>query len=441
MSDTLQPPVSTGIRPLSIQIYALNFHPEPTGTGKYSSEMAAWLAAAGHHVEVICGFPYYPQWKLAMPYRRTGYRSERWSGVHLRRVPHYVPGNGRASTVQRVLIDLSFVMAAGVHAIRTLFARHPPDVIIAVCPPLFAGLWPSVIARLRRRPWLFHVQDFQVDAALQLNMLRPAWLGRVLRRMESLLLRSAGCVASITPAMCRRAIDKGVATTRIFELPNWSDLAQIRVGSTQTAFRAECGAGAGQLLVMYAGAMGRKQGLELVLDAAASLRDDPHFLFVMVGAGSEAEELRAEAERRGLGNIRFLPVQPLQRLGEMLSAADIHLVIQKADAADLVMPSKLTNIMAAGRPSVVTAALGTGLCDVVSGQNAGLVITPGSLEELLAALQRLAEDEAYRNALGRNARRYAEQALGQDAILGRLEERLRVLAAAGGAGNMRAAQD
>lgn len=411
-----------------IQIYTANFFPEPTGTGKYTGEMAAWLAAAGHRVEVICGFPYYPEWTLAPPHTRTRFLTEHWRGVTIRRVPHYIPPKGGVTSLRRMLVDFTIGLGSAVHALRTLCSREAPDVMMAICPPMFSGLWPMLIGAIRRRPWVFHVQDFQVDAAVRLGMLWPRWLGRVLLAMEAMLLRAASRVSSITPAMNRLAVSKGVAADHIFELPNWSDLQRVRPIDSDTAFRRELGATAAQTVVMYAGAMGRKQGLPLVLDAAQALQGDPRFVFVMIGSGSDADELRRDAARRGLANIRFLPLQPLERLGEVLGSADVHLVIQKADAADLVMPSKLTNILAAGRPAVATTLSGTALWDAVHGQQTGLAIAPEAPDALVLALRTLAADADLRARLGGNARAYAERDLGQDAILRRLDELLQQLA-------------
>lgn len=412
--------------PMRIQIYTGNFFPEKTGVGKYTGEMAAWLAQAGHEVEVITGFPYYPEWTLSPPYRRTRFCTESWRGVTIRRTPHYIPSGGRVSSLRRILIDITIGLGAAVHGMRTLLSRRPPDALIAICPPLFSGIWPAIIGKLRGKPWIYHIQDYQVDAAVQLGML-PGAVGSLLLRMESSLIRSASRVSSITPAMCRKAVSKGAFTERVFELPNWSDLRRIYPIECDTAFRKALGIGREEFLVMYAGAMGRKQGLEIILDAAEVLLADPRYKFVMVGSGSEAEELKGNAQSRRLANMMFLPLQPLEELNEMLGSADVHLVVQKADAADLVMPSKLTNILAAGRPAIATTVNGTALWDAVEGQSTGLAIEPENPGALVTALRRLTDEPALAAQLAGNARDYAQRFLDQDAILGRLDALLRQL--------------
>lgn len=409
---------------MHIQIYSVNFFPEATGIGKYTGEMAAWFAQRGHLVSVLTGFPYYPEWKLGGEYRRTRFRSEHWEGVTIRRVPHYIPDGVRITSFKRMLIDLSFFAASAFDWLGILMRSRRPDVVIAICPSLLSGIWPGFVSKLRGVPWIYHIQDFQVDAAMRLGMLQGSGLGRLLYQLENRLIRTATGVSSISPAMCRRAVAKGAREEQVFELPNWSDIRAIRPISSDTPFRPGLSSNRAPIVVMYAGAMGRKQGLDLVLDAAERLRDDPRFCFALIGSGSDASRLQEEARGRALHNLRFLPVQPAASLNEMLGSADIHLVVQKAGAADLVMPSKLANIFAAGRAVVVTAEPATTLATTVQSANAGLVVPPQDLDALVDALRRLADDPQLRETFNRNARAYAEHHLDQDTILSRFEQRL-----------------
>lgn len=413
---------------MKILITSGNFAPEKTGIGKYTGEMTEWLAARGHEVHVVTGFPYYPEWKLASEYKRTGYRCEQWSGVTVHRVPHYIPKDGKVTTARRMLVDLTMFLGSLPVWLRLMARRDSrPDAIFAVCPPTLSGVWPWLASQLTGVPWVYHIQDFQVDAAMQLGMIKPGLLVRCLYALENHLLRSAHCVSSITPAMCARATAKGVQKERIALLPNWSDVRNIRPIGKMTSFRRDLGVTENQVLVMYAGAMGKKQGLDLVLDAAERIKSNPQIKFVMVGSGSDAAELADQAAQRDLSNMQFLPLQPKEKLNEMLGSADIHLVIQKADAADLVMPSKLTNILAAGRPSLVTAAQGTQLWQATAGSGTGVAVTPGHLDEFVSALEHLAQNASARAEMSKQARRYSEEHLDQDQILSRFETQLRKL--------------
>jgi colanic acid biosynthesis glycosyl transferase WcaI len=410
---------------MKILITSGNFAPEKTGIGKYTGEMAEWLAARGHEVHVITGFPYYPEWKLAAEYKRTGYRQEQWSGVTVHRVPHYIPKDGKVTTVRRMLVDLTMFLSSLPVWLKLMGQRRTrPDAIFAVCPPTLSCVWPWLASKLTGVPWIYHIQDFQVDAAMQLGMIKQGMMIRTLYAMENRLLQSAHRVSTITEAMRKRTISKGVAEKKTLLLPNWSDVNSIRPIDRLASFRRALRVGDEQVLFMYAGAMGRKQGLDLVLDAADALKSNPQIIFVMVGSGSDAAELQHQAAKRNLTNMHFLPLQPKAMLNEMLGSADVHLVVQKADAADLVMPSKLTNILAAGRPSLVTAAPVTQLWEATAGAGTGIAVTPGNLDAFVNAISALANDMSGRAVMGQRARQYAEENLAQDQILARFEQDL-----------------
>jgi colanic acid biosynthesis glycosyl transferase WcaI len=272
--------------------------------------------------------------------------------------------------------------------------------------------------------WL-HVQDFELDAATGLGMLSGGRVRRFLYGIEKHLLRRARRVSAITETMRRRAVEKGVPEGRTRVFPNWSDIEFVRPVRPDDELRREFGAGPRSVLVLYAGSMGEKQGLDLVLDVAYQLRERTEIKFAMVGAGAAQERLERVAGERGLGNVRFFPLHPVERLPLMLAAGDIHLVVQRREAADLVMPSKLTNILAAGRPSVATADPGTALYEVLNEHDCGMTTTPGSAEELTEAIVTLAEDARMRERLGKNAREYAEAYLDKDRILSEFEKNLR----------------
>jgi len=233
---------------------------------------------------------------------------------------------------------------------------------------------------------------------------------------------------TITGRMRQRILDKGVDGERCWLLPNWADTDFIRPLPRDNEFRTALGATPDDVVIMYAGNMGAKQGLDLVLDAACALRARRNLRFVMVGHGADQPRLVRKASDLRLDNVRFLPLQALEILPQMLAAADVHLVVQKREAADLVMPSKLNNIMAAGRPALATADSHTTLYRVLTEHGAGLVTPPGDSEQFTSALVRLAEDAALRKQLATGARAYAEEHLDKQALLEDFESRLVQLA-------------
>jgi len=404
-------------------LFSLNFFPEPTGTGKYSGELAEWLVAKGHDVDVIAGLPHYPKWEIEPGYRSICYRREIYNGVNILRAWHYVPPSDRLSTKTRILLESTFSISSSRYWLPRWFFNKKYDVVVAVSPPMQLGIFPLVYRWLRRVPWVLHIQDLQVDAAIRLGMLRGRF-SRSLYGIEYFLLNKATRVSTITEAMRRRIIEKGIPEKRTWLLPNWSDISFVRPLPHDNNFRRDVGIKDDQVLVMYAGNMGEKQGLELVIQAADSLRGNQRVEFFLVGSGAARTRLEQLASDLNLPNLQFLPVQPIERLPEMLAAADIHLVVQRREAADLVMPSKLTNILAAGRPSIATADEGTALHQVLTEHKAGIVTPPGNVSSLTDAIARMSIDPELRSELGRNARSYAERYLDKERILLEFEQRL-----------------
>lgn len=408
---------------MRILIHSLNFWPEPTATGKYTGEMAFWLSAAGHEVDVVAGLPHYPEWKLDSAYEQ-GFQLQSSGGVRIFRTPHYIPPADGVTASKRILMEVSFILAGLRWWIPILFQKKKYDVAIAVCPPMQTAVLPWIYRILRGCPWVFHIQDFQVDAALRLNMLKLGKFGKVLYWIENFLLSRATAVSTITPAMCSRVLEKCQSTNDVVLFPNWSNIQAIRPSPRENAFRHELGLMESDVLVMYAGAMGDKQGLEVVIDAAAALQENSSIKFAMVGTGANRPRLERMAAERDLHNIRFLPVQPLERLNDMLAASDIQLIVQKPEAADLVMPSKLTNILAAGRASIATAEKGTALADTLLDYDAGLAVPPGNAGHLAQAIASLSADAPRRSQCGRNARKFAEEMLDQNEIMQRFAAEL-----------------
>jgi colanic acid biosynthesis glycosyl transferase WcaI len=203
--------------------------------------------------------------------------------------------------------------------------------------------------------------------------------------------------------------------------PNWVETDVIYPLVEPSAMRAELGITADKIVALYSGNMGEKQGLEVVLEAARKIIDQRHIQFVLCGDGAARQRLTQAYN--GLPNVLWISLQPLERLNDLLNMADTHLLPQRADAADLVMPSKLTGMLASGRPVVATAHPDTQVAEVV--KTCGLITTPGDADELAQAVVLLANDAVLRKALGERAREYAVTNLERDAVLEKLEVDLR----------------
>lgn len=414
---------------LRILLYGLNYAPELTGIGKYSGELAAWLAQRGHEVRVVTAPPYYPAWRIDAAYRATSYRLERRPGEPtVFRVPLWVPA--RPTGLKRMLHLLSFAVSSA--PVLLLQPLWQPDVVINVEPAFFSAPLAWLLARFcGAKAWL-HVQDFEVDAAFELGLLP---VGGVVQRFAKLFeegfTRRFDRVSSISLSMVARLAKKGVPEGRRVLFLNWVTLDKDAAGDhlasgAGSTLRSELGL-VGRIVVLYSGNLGTKQGLDLLAPLARSLADEEEIVFLFCGDGAYRAELERQVE--GFTNVMLLPLQPAERLGALLRTADLHLLPQRAGAADLVMPSKLAGMLASGRPVLATAEPGTEVARAVQGR--GAIAPPGDLAALRAALLALAYDRDQREQLGRAARAYAVSHFGKEQVLLQFEAELVALAREG----------
>ena len=326
--------------------------------------------------------------------------------------PLWVPA--KPSGLKRLVHLASFALSSLPVMLAQLFWR--PDVVLVVAPALFCAPQAALVARLcGARAWL-HIQDFEVDAAFELGLLRGRTLRKWVAALERWLLRRFDVVSSISERMVALLGVKGVASGKALLFPNWVDISAITPLPGVSPFRAELGLAPDAVVVLYAGNMGNKQGLELLPQVAAMLlpRTDIQFVFCGNGAG-RSDLVHACA---GFTNVRFLDLQPLERLNDLLGLADVHLLPQRAGAADLVMPSKLTGMLASGRAILATASPETQISYVLEG--CGLVVPPESPETVAEGLRRLADDAPMRARMGKAVRAYAEQHLDRERVMRRV---------------------
>jgi len=404
---------------MRILIYGLNFYPELTGIGKYSGEMAAHLAVQGHEVRVVTAPPYYPYWQVQKPYRAWRYQKEICEQVEVYRCPLWVPQ--KLSGLKRILHHLSFMVSSFPVVLRQ--RKWQPDLIMVVAPSFFS-VFPSLILHKllpQTKTWL-HIQDFEIDAAFDLGFFSKENLFyRLIQKAESGLLQAFDRVSTISQQMLMRLWEKGVAKEKTYLFPNWINTDLIKPLKQPSAYRREWEIKNEQIVALYAGNMGKKQGLEIILEAAKECTQVSELIFVLCGEGAVRSILEERA--KGLPNIRFYPLQPFERLNELLSLADIHLLPQHADAADLVMPSKLSGMLASGKAVIATADPESELGAVI--KEVGLLTPPEKVDELFVALKKLVQDSSLRNSLGKKGRAWVLDHWEKETILKEFEKNLK----------------
>ena len=403
-----------------ILFLGLNYAPERIGMAIYSTGLCEAMAAAGFDVQVVAAVPYYPEWRVFDGFRAPWPRRTREQGVDVTRVPIYVPRNPTGA--RRLLHHASFTVAAAPVLLWRAIAQRP-DLVVTVAPSLIAAPAAAAVARLfGARSWL-HVQDFEVGAAFATGLLRPDnRAARLATGFEARMLRAFDLVSSISAEMCARLVRLGVDPPRVFELRNWADTDKVVPLDRPSKYRERWGITAPQVL-LYSGNIANKQGIEVVVEAARLLAHRRDVAFVICGEGPNRARLEALAD--GLDMVSFHDLQPAAELPELLGLATLHLLPQAAGAADLVLPSKLTNMLASGRPVIALAAGGTGLARELEG--CGVVVKPGDPESLAAAIADLIDDPERLALLRVRSREQAVTAWDGRHILADLVGRLRRL--------------
>jgi colanic acid biosynthesis glycosyl transferase WcaI len=401
---------------MRVLVVGINYAPDLIGVAKYNTELCESLSARGHEVRIVTAPPYYPDWKVPAGYRSKWYTHQRLNDVDITRAPIYVPR--RPSGMKRLAHHASFLLSAAIPLLSDA-VRWRPDVVFAVAPSLLSAPIGALAAKMTGATSWLHVQDMEVDAAFELGLLgNDGLMRKLMLGLERRILNSFDRVSTISPQMMRCLAQKGLAPDRLREFRNWIDTSAIKPGSNQTGLRAKLGLGPTDIVALYSGAMSNKQGLELIVEAAGAIdHSHPSLQFVLCGNGPMRPALMRMAN--GLRNVHFLDLQPLDQLAELLNTADIHLLPQKAQISDLVLPSKLAGMLASGRPVIAMAAPGTGIA--LETEGAGLVIPPGDAAALGAAVVALAKDEALRTRLGAIARVRARQKWDRAAIIHSLE--------------------
>jgi glycosyltransferase involved in cell wall biosynthesis len=393
-----------------VLVVGINYDPEHTGIAPYTTQACEHLEAIGAELLVLTGVPHYPHWRTPAEYRRRLRVDEMRRGVSVRRLWHYVPPHQTALT--RSGYELTF----GLHV---LAQRLPwrPDVVLAVVPSLFGAAAASSIARRTGARLVVWVQDLMGPATAQSGIAGGSRLTATTSALERKVLRRADTVLVLNDAFQRYVCNAGVPPARVKIVANWSHVGLS--GVDVVAARERLGWGIDQVVALHSGNMGLKQGLENIVEAARlAVEKAPHVRFVLMGDGSQ----RTALERLGAGlpTLQILPPVPSEEFVDVLCAADVLLVNERASAVDMSLPSKLTSYFQAGGSVLAAVPAGGGTACEVIRSGAGNVVSPDDPAALLAGVVALVADsgrlQTFRDAARTHAHRHLDAASGLSRI-------------------------
>ncbi|MGB3590275.1 MAG: glycosyltransferase [Nonlabens sp.] len=342
-----------------ITFIGLNFAPEDTAIGLYSTQMVDALIDAGAHVTVVTAFPYYPKWQIDPDYQdKPAFVEERYRTAVVYRFKQYVPAV--PTFKKRVRHILSFTRGT----YRNLNRIKKADLVISVIPFTASAWLGSRFARKHGIPHWIHIQDFEFDAALQSGLSAGSFVFDQLFKQESSILNSASTVSTISHNMMARLGKK--SSSRSYYLPNWIDGDQInpRLARQHHLMRDS------RFKILYSGNVGDKQDWEY-FSAFAKALPSTHYQITIVGAGSRYQQLKSDHDQE---NIVFHDPVPLEELSDLLCSTDAHFLFQKTDVLDTVMPSKLLGMMASGKPSLVLGNPSSEVKTVMQQSGAGIYL-------------------------------------------------------------------
>lgn len=408
---------------LRITILGLNYSPEPSGNAPYTASLAEGLAAAGHTVHVVTGFPHYPGWTLKEGY--SGWKiSEVVNGVNVVRLRHHVPT--KPSALGRVHMELSF-------GIRLVAARwHKPDVVLVVSPALLSSAF--AISRIRLSPnrpavgiW---IQDLYSRGVVETGT-GGGLLARFASALESRILCAADGVAAIHDRFKSHMVGSlGVTADRVEVIRNWTHLpAAPKSGIPE--MRARMGWATTDVVVLHAGNMGKKQGLENVIEAARIAGERGSAVrFVLMGDGNQRQHL--EAMGKGISRLCFVDSLPDSDFQLALTAADVLLVNELPGVKDMAVPSKLTSYFNAGRPVVAATDEGSVTAFEIESSGGGVRVDAADPLALVEAAEALFREPEVAAQLSASALRFRYETLSETAAIAHYDNFIMSLASSRG---------
>ncbi len=387
---------------MRILLLSENFPPEVNAVASRVYERAVYWALDGHDVTILTCFPNFPQGRLHEGWRQSWCHVSNVDGMRVVRVPTYISRN--EGFVRRTLDFVSFMLSAVLIAPRLA----APDVVVGSSPQFFAAVAAWIIAKLKRRPFVFEIADLWPASVRAVGAMRNERMLDWFESFELFLYRQSASVVALTGAFKRDLLRRGIAQEKIHVIVNGVDLARYAPLPRNETVQQELGVG-DRFVVGYVGTLGMAHGLENVLDAAHELRDTPEVTFLFVGDGACRAPLERNAKNRGLSSVIFAGQQVKEQIAAYWSVCDVALVHLRDDPVfGDVIPSKMFEAMAMGLPILLVAPPGEA-SSIVDAEGAGVCVRAGDPKALAATVRRLHADSVERMAFAARSHAAAER--------------------------------
>lgn len=400
----------------NITIIGLNFFPEDTAIGLYSTQMAQHIKNLGYEVNIITGFPYYPQWKIYKEYsQKQKFLKEEFEGLNIYRYKQYV--SRAPSFFKRMLHMLDFTLGSFIN----IFKIKKTDLIICVVPFTTSILLGKALSILTKAPIWVHVQDFEFDAAMQTGIfsnnkyIRSTFF-KVLFYFEKKLFSTSKIASTISNSMILKLKQKTKKETFFF--PNWidEDVISPALAEPHSYFNKN------KFNILYSGNIGDKQDWLFFIEYAKKLNDFNNINITVVGSGAKQHEL--EKIIAPLSNVNLFPPVPYKELCNLLCSADLHILFQKEEVFDTVMPSKLLGMMVSQKPSIITGNIKSEVAIVLQQSEGGYYFSSNNIDSVIETTINLMRDKIKSHKIGCNARKYVVEMYSKKRVLTLFEKKL-----------------
>lgn len=394
------------------------FQPEPSFKG---IPFAKALQKCGHNIEVLTGFPNYPEGKLYPGYHISLYKQEEIDGIPIHRVPLY-PSHDDSGT-KRIMNYLSFSLSS---AVLGPFLVHRPDIVYVYnLVTLVPAAW--IIQFLHSCPVVIDVQDLWPDSVQNSGMIKNTAFNAFLNQYCLKVYRKATHLVTLSHGMKAELIKRGVQKKRISAILNWCNENHIGPMAKDIGLSEKLGL-AGNFNVMFAGTMGVMQGLATLLEAASILKAEyPNIKIILVGDGIEHMHLKNLARQKELTNVLFLDRQPRETISRILSLADTMIVhLKDKPFFRFTIPSKLQAYMAAAKP-IIMAVHGEA-ADIIHASGGGIVVEPESPEALARGIiEMYGRSEAELESMGKAGSLYYQKSMSMSSGVNKFDNLFRAL--------------
>lgn len=391
---------------MNITVVGVNYFPEDSAIGLYSTQMAEFLSENSHNVSVITGFPYYPKWKIKEDYKdKPSFYKEKVNNVNIYRYKLYVPS--KPSFLKRIIHLISFTLGSFVN----VFKVKKSDAIIVVVPftsAIILGLMLKL--RFRSKLWV-HIQDFEFDAAIDSGIVKRKQniIFKFLIFIEKALLKQADQLSTISNGMLNKL--KLKTKKEGYYLPNWLD-ASIYDENNKIPHKY---LKSNKFKILYSGNIGAKQDWDAFFSFIDRVKDYSDVEVVVVGEGAKQDEVKIKLKAYNF--VSFHNLVPYNELGTLLSSADLHVLFQKDEVIDTVMPSKILGMMGSGKPSIVTGNKNSEVREILTKSKGGFYFENNEINKIIETISLLKDDRKMLLEYGKNAKQFITENFSKEKVL------------------------